>query len=97
MHGLSGGDFSAEILGSGDLEASGEAGELMLLIEGSGDAQLQNLKAQTARVRVDGSGGAHLDVARKLDATVDGSGSIRYRGQPALSRRVHGTGEIEGE
>lgn len=97
VHDLPGSDFTAKILGSGDLEASGETGELMLLIEGSGDAELQNLRAQSARVRIDGSGDAHLNVARKLDAMVNGSGNVRYRGAPALTQKVHGTGGIEAE
>jgi hypothetical protein len=97
VRGLAGGNLTAKILGSGDLEASGETGELMLLIEGSGDAELQNLQAQSARVRIDGGGRAHLDVVRKLDAMVNGDGSVRYRGGPALTRKIHGNGEIEAE
>jgi hypothetical protein len=97
VRGLAGGDFAAKIVGSGDVEASGETGDLLLLIEGSGDAHLQELQAQTAKVRIDGSGDAYINVARKLEAAVNGSGDVHYRGGATVTKRVHGTGSVEAE
>lgn len=95
--GLSGGDFAASLKGSGSLEASGQVDSLLLMLKGSGDARLKNLKADTAKVRVDGSGDAAVNVARTLDAMVNGSGDIRYRGNATVTRVVHGSGDISKE
>jgi hypothetical protein len=32
--------------------------------------------------------------ARRLDVAVDGSGDVRYHGDPALTKHVDGSGEL---
>jgi hypothetical protein len=94
VKGFAGGDFAASLKGSGSLQASGQVGNLLLMLKGSGDARLKELKADTAKVRVDGSGDAIVNVARTLDAVVNGSGDIRYRGNATVTQVVHGSGDI---
>jgi hypothetical protein len=94
--GLAGGTILMEIEGSGDLAARGRVGTLDATVEGSGDADLQDLAAERADVRVEGSGDAEVHAVRELRAVVEGSGSIRYRGDPRVATaRSEGSGEIE--
>ena len=83
------------ISGSGDITASGSAHELSVAINGSGDARLDALDVRRATVSVNGSGDVSLNVTEALDAVVNGSGDVRYHGDPPrVSSRVNGSGEI---
>ena len=52
------------------------------------------LGTESATVTVSGSGGAQVDVTEFLDATVDGSGSITYRGDPRVAQDVDCSGSV---
>lgn len=87
-------ELSIEVEGSGDVEAAGNAGNLIATIQGSGDADLADLAARTATVTVQGSGDASVNVRDSLDVTVQGSGDVSYRGRPRVSQSVSGSGEV---
>ncbi len=92
------GDISVGISGSGDINMSGTAESVDLSISGSGDLKADDLKTQKARCRISGSGNVSLNVAKELDATVSGSGDIRYSGNPASVRtKVSGSGDISSK
>lgn len=81
--------------GSGTVTGSGRATRLEIAIAGSGTAQLSGLVAQDVRAIVSGSGSIFLTATRSLDATVSGTGSILYAGNPArVARNVTGTGAV---
>lgn len=83
------------ISGSGDIKADGQVDDIDLKINGSGDADLAALQAKSITVALNGSGDASLNVTDSLNAVVNGSGDIRYSGNPVkVSSRVHGSGEI---
>jgi putative autotransporter adhesin-like protein len=90
-------ELSIEVDGSGDIEAAGTVGHLIATIQGSGNADLGDLQARTARVSVSGSGDAHVNASDRLDVTVQGSGDVSYRGQPRVSERVAGSGDVHPE
>ena len=83
------------ISGSGNVDLDGTVGSVELGVSGSGDVKAENLKTQSARCRVSGSGNITLNVQKELDASVSGSGDIRYYGKPASVRtHVTGSGDI---
>jgi Putative auto-transporter adhesin, head GIN domain len=86
--------LAIEVVGSGDVEASGRVGTLVATIDGSGDAHLYDLEAGTATVTVEGAGDAELNVRDRLDVTVQGAGDVRYRGRPSVRQTVEGAGDI---
>ena len=80
--------------GSGVLRASGAATKLDVTLDGSGDAQLEQLIAVDARAVVSGSGRIVLTATQSLDASVPGSGAIMYGGNPReVTRSITGSGE----
>ena len=86
-----------DIFGSGDVFLSGQAGTGEIELSGSGDIEATKLRAGSARVRVNGSGDVELTVTNELDAVVNGSGDVTYRGNPKKVRRiVNGSGSVEG-
>jgi hypothetical protein len=95
LHGLSGKSLAVSISGSGDVRADGQVDSVSLDIDGSGDADLSALEARSASVLINGSGDANVYASSTLQAVINGSGDIRYHGNPGqISKRVNGSGEI---
>ena len=63
-------------------------------ISGSGKYMGEDLRSETASVKVDGSGDATVWTTGSLDARVAGSGSVRYYGDPTTSFSGTGSGKI---
>ncbi|NDW09511.1 GIN domain-containing protein [Dysgonomonas sp. 520] len=76
------GPVSASINGSGYIKMKGEAESGRLLINGSGNIDANGLKLQVANCKINGSGNIKVRVAQRLDAALNGTGSIKYKGSP---------------
>lgn len=84
-----------EILGSGDIEATGKVRALDARISGSGELQLKQLEAATCSIRISGSGDAEVTAKEALDVRVSGSGEVVYYGNPVnVNSAINGSGEI---
>ncbi len=91
---VEGDEFTVEVDGAGDIEASGSVDNLIATIQGAGDAHLFDLEARTATVTVQGAGDADVNVTDRLDVSVQGAGDVRYLGRPAVHQTVEGAGDI---
>ncbi len=80
--------------GSSDIALAGRTGRLTLELDGSGDADVSGLRARDARVTSDGSGNVEVR-AERLDVSLDGSGDVRYHGQPQLTQHDDGSGDLK--
>jgi hypothetical protein len=95
VSGVSAQQFTAVLPGSGRVVVSGTAQTVQAQLAGSGQLELSNLRAQDVAAEISGSGDVTVYASRSLDATVSGSGSIRYAGDPAqVNRNVSGSGSI---
>jgi len=84
-----------DLSGSGDVELGGQAGIAKVTVSGSGNYTGAALVTEQTEVELDGSGGASVNATRRLAATVDGSGDVRYTGNPTeISKDVSGSGDI---
>jgi hypothetical protein len=92
-----GDDLALRVAGSGDIDGSGQVDHLNVVLDGSGDVRLGNLRAGQVRVRLNGSGDVSVDAERTLEAIIDGSGDIRYRGKAEVTSKVFGSGSVEKE
>jgi 3D (Asp-Asp-Asp) domain-containing protein len=86
--------YTAKTTGSGGITASGSAESQDVTGTGSGDYDGRDLQSKSAKVALSGSGNATVKVSDTLDASVSGSGSVRYIGDPAVTRQDQGSGEI---
>jgi len=84
----------ARLTGSGSVTVNGAADTLDVTISGSGSYNGSGLTTRQAVVRSSASGSAHVNVTDDLDATVSGSGSIIYTGNPAVRQTDSGSGSI---
>jgi hypothetical protein len=87
-------DIDGSVSGSGDIFLTGSADKLNLGISGSGKIKAEKLEAQSADVRITGSGNMDVWVVEKLEASVSGSGNVYYAGNPRVNTRVSGSGNV---
>ncbi len=88
--------LKSQIEGSGDIKVTGSAGYHSAEIDGSGDLSASQLLADTTKVEIDGSGDASLNVAKRLDASISGSGSVRYLGDVQdVHTSIEGSGSVD--
>jgi Putative auto-transporter adhesin, head GIN domain len=89
------GKASFGVSGSGKIEASGSAQEVKTSISGSGRVYAANLEADRCEVRISGSGDVEINVKSELDATISGSGSVSYKGNPShVNSHASGSGKV---
>jgi hypothetical protein len=83
------------VSGSGKIEASGSASRVKTTISGSGKILAANLETNSCEVRITGSGDVEINVKDELDATITGSGSVRYKGNPSkVNTHAAGSGSV---
>jgi hypothetical protein len=82
--------------GNGIVRATGTVTRLDVSLDGSGDAQLSDVKARDVYATLGGSGRIAVRASHGLDASVGGTGLIVYGGDPPLVKTsVTGTGAIQ--
>lgn len=93
--GIEGPRLTLTIPGSGVVRASGSTEELDATVSGSGQAELDGVDARVVQAVVSGSGEIVVTAVESLDASVPGSGSIVYTGEPtSVTKSVTGSGDI---
>ncbi len=85
----------ASITGSGDIDLSGNTKNIKCSTTGSGEIDASELKAENATVRTLGSGSIRVFASVKLDATINGSGDIAYKGGGSVSSKINGSGTVK--
>lgn len=83
------------ISGSGRFIARGSTNEIRTSISGSGKILAADLVAEICEVRISGSGDIEINVQKELDATISGSGSVTYKGNPnKVNSHSSGIGKV---
>ena len=83
------------ISGSGKIQAEGTSKEVKASISGSGKVMASNLETDKCTVRISGSGDVEINVKSDLDATISGSGSVSYKGNPShMNSHASGSGKV---
>lgn len=80
--------FDIEIMGSGDAKVAGRVESLTVRVTGAGDVEATGLEARKAKVQIIGSGDVALHATQELDVFIDGSGDVRYRGDPQVTKDI---------
>jgi hypothetical protein len=93
--GVAGDQVEIQLPGSGDITVSGKANDLKISLPGSGNVTCDGLKVKSATINLNGSGNITAYASESLDATLRGSGTIRYSGNPPqVSKSITGSGTI---
>lgn len=84
-----------EITGNSFVEIRGSAKALRLEVTGSGEMDLSACRAESATVKVTGSGRIEVNVRETLEGSITGSGTIIHVGEPRHKRiDVRGSGRV---
>jgi hypothetical protein len=88
--------LNLRLSGAGNVELSGTTRDLEVTMSGAGGLDAFDLKAEYARIRISGIGGADIYVTKELDAKISGLGDVTYRGNPTnIDKSVSGLGTIQ--
>jgi len=85
---------NAEIGGSGNMTLRGETKEFVSKTNGSGNTEAYDLKSETVKVSIYGSGNTNVFASVKLTAEIFGSGNVNYKGNPQINSSSHGSGSV---
>lgn len=85
---------NAEIGGSGNITLKGETRDFVSQTNGSGNTEAYDLKAETVKVSIYGSGNTNVSASLKLTAEIFGSGNVNYKGNPQINSSSHGSGSV---
>ena len=90
--------ISVSLSGTGTVKLRGRTKDFDCKISGVGHADCGNLESENTTVSVSGVGDAHVFASVHLKATVSGTGSVYYRGNPQ-NPEIHtsGVGSIKPE
>ena len=89
-------NVNAKITGSGDMDLSGTASTLEVKVVGSGDFEGSSLSSANTQAYVSGSGDISVEATSSIKARVNGSGTIKYTGNPnSNDKKVMGSGAIK--
>ncbi|OQV20731.1 hypothetical protein BV898_05312 [Hypsibius exemplaris] len=81
--------------GSGEIKVSGSTNKANLTLSGSGSFYGLDLQTTGVVAVMSGSGNGEISVSSQLKATLTGSGSLRYRGNPPTESVLStGTGRV---
>jgi hypothetical protein len=87
--------LTVDLPGNGTIDLTGTTARLDVTMSGAGTALLRPLIARDANAELSGDGTIMLTATRSLTASVPGSGTIVYGGNPAhVIRRIAGSGTI---
>jgi hypothetical protein len=87
--------LEVKVEGAAKLRASGETGALDLTLSGAGLVDARDLHAREVSVVNSGAGMTSVYATERLDATVNGVGTVDYYGDPqTVNPQVNGLGKI---
>ena len=88
-------DMEANISGSGNIYVNGgTVTNQEVKISGSGNIDFEYLQANNSACKISGSGSITVWVLDQLDATISGSGDVKYTGSPIVNTHISGSGSV---
>ncbi|MFB6342655.1 head GIN domain-containing protein [Saccharicrinis sp. FJH62] len=86
--------FDASLDGSGKIRSQGYARKQIINLDGSGDIITDYLETLESYVDINGSGTCKVWATDILNIRIDGSGKVYYYGEPEVTSRITGSGDI---
>lgn len=80
--------------GNGIILCKGKIRQATIILSGSGEIFLGDMKLNVAEINITGSGNIHVNASDNLGVVVAGSGFIYYKGKPLISSTFSGDGRL---
>lgn len=89
-------ELDLRISGSGSIRLNGTAEEAEAKISGSGRIKAEDLTVKVFAARISGSGSCYITATDEIDASISGSGSVYYAGDPKrINSNSSGSGKVK--
>jgi hypothetical protein len=89
------GELHAVLSGSGSIKINGRTGDADLVISGSGQIEGKDLKTESTKAVITGSGNVYVAAEKSVSAHITGSGSVNYSGNASVvDSRTIGSGRV---
>lgn len=89
-------EFTGNMYGTGNLKIIGTTNNAIINVEGVGGFEGYGLISSDMQIKVSGVGGASVHATNSLTATLNGVGSIKYKGDPKTKNlNTNGLGSIK--
>lgn len=103
LDGSSSADFDAlqtdelvvDLRGASSLVGKGTARRQTYRIDGAGNVDARAIRGVAAQVVINGTGEVFVHADQTLNAEISGVGTIRYAGQPKITKKINGVGSVE--
>ena len=92
--GLSVRELTVDVRGAMNAIVAGRAERQTVDISGAGNYDAGELSTAMAEVRLRGTNSSEVWVTGRLDVEMWGSGSVTYRGNPEMTKYIHGWGYV---
>jgi hypothetical protein len=90
--------FDVGIHGSGKLHLNGKSGTVNIHTSGSSKIDATSLISENSDIQINGSGNMQVYVTNSLGVQINGSGTVKYKGEPkSVNQQINGSGKIERE
>ncbi len=86
--------LETNIIGTGSVNYSGEAGFHDLNVSGEVDLHSYNLLTDKTKVNITGVGNCQVHAESNLGVWISGIGTIYYKGTPTVEQHISGTGSV---
>jgi hypothetical protein len=84
--------------GSSKLNMEGKSNNLNISIHGSSKIDATTLVSENSKIEINGSGNIHVNATNSIDVHINGSGTVKYKGEPKdVKQQINGSGKIEKE
>ncbi len=88
-------DVEISISGTSDIKIIGESQKFKTEISGTGDLKAFDFQTEECIIDISGSGSAEVNVVNSLKVDISGSADVCYKGTPALTLNLSGSGSVE--
>ena len=80
--------------GASNVKLKGSSESAEYGISGAADIQALDLSTNEVKIGISGTGKANVFVQKKLDVSISGMGTVKYKGDPGVIKAISGMGRI---
>ncbi|MBK9736372.1 MAG: DUF2807 domain-containing protein [Saprospiraceae bacterium] len=87
--------LNLDINGNAKADLKGMTKELRIKVDGNSSIYGHDLEAKISTINIDGNATANVHVSDELNVSIDGNGTICYKGNPVITTKISGIGRIK--
>ena len=94
LNSLNANSLKTTISGSGKMTAAGSVPNQNIDISGAAEYNAKDLISKKATISINGAGKATINASNALDVLINGGGTVDYIGNPKVTQKITGAGNV---